>query len=638
MATIHETTQENTLESQEQYSDQACLEIANMLLAAGHLSEDDLKYARRVHSKLSQDKPLVTILKELELINDEDLQTTLRDNRLNIRIGTLIYELGLINHQDMQAALGIQRDSEGKKLGEVLVENHFISEHELLEVLSVQLGFRYWEDKLPIEKRLVSKVKPLWFEANQCFPVRDEDGTLLLVLNDPTNQRALQEAEKFFGQAVQPCLAQKAVIKAAISNLQVQSGSQAKVINTESEVVKTVNKILADSIAKNASDIHIEPMKDRLRIRTREDGVLIQHMELPLEMAAALTSRIKIMAGADIAERRRHQDGRMEYEFEGMKIDLRVSFYSTIHGEKIVLRLLNNRSNLLDINDIGMAPRMVDRFRDDVLDVPSGVVLITGPTGSGKTTTLYGAINYLNNINTSIITAEDPVEYVIPGISQCSINSKINITYEETLRHIVRQDPDVIVIGEIRDRFSADTAIQAALTGHKVLTTFHTEDSIGGLLRLLHMDIEAFLISSTVVSVVAQRLVRRVCPTCKEDHKLSPDEIRRLGYNPKDAVSLTFARGKGCSECRYLGYRGRVGIFELLILDEKVKEALIERRTSYEIRRISIESSGLVSLLEDGIVKATQGLTSFEEIIRSLPRLAKPRPIQELHRLQGVKK
>jgi type IV pilus assembly protein PilB len=273
-----------------------------------------------------------------------------------------------------------------------------------------------------------------------------------------------------------------------------------------------------------------------------------------------------------------------------------------------------------------------------VLDVPSGVVLVTGPTGSGKTTTLYGAINYLNNINTSIITAEDPVEYVIPGISQCSINPKISITYEETLRHIVRQDPDVIVIGEIRDRFSADTAIQAALTGHKVLTTFHTEDSIGGLLRLLHMDIEAFLISSTVVSVIAQRLVRRVCPHCAEEHVLTSDEIRRLGYNPRDISRLVFARGTGCKECRFLGFKGRLAVFELLILNEEVKEALIDRRTSFEIRRISTESTGLVSLLEDGITKASQGLTSFEEIIRTLPRLANPRPIAELHRLQGVKK
>ncbi|RKZ13964.1 secretion system protein E, partial [bacterium] len=262
---------------------------------------------------------------------------------------------------------------------------------------------------------------------------------------------------------------------------------------------------------------------------------------------------------------------------------------------------------------------------------------VTGPTGSGKTTTLYGAINYLNNPNTSIITAEDPVEYVIEGINQCSINSKIGITYEETLRHIVRQDPDVIVIGEIRDKFSADTAIQAALTGHKVLTTFHTEDSIGGLLRLLHMDIEAFLISSTVVCVVAQRLLRRVCDQCGQDHPLAPDEIRRLGYNPAEVRKLVFQQGKGCPSCNFLGYRGRVGIYEILVLTEPVRDALIHRKTSYEIRRICAESTGMVTLLEDGLVKAATGLTSFDEIIRTLPRLDKPRPLAELNRLLGVR-
>jgi type IV pilus assembly protein PilB len=229
------------------------------------------------------------------------------------------------------------------------------------------------------------------------------------------------------------------------------------------------------------------------------------------------------------------------------------------------------------------------------------------------------------------------VEYVIEGINQCSINAKIGVTYEETLRHIVRQDPDVIVIGEIRDRFSADTAIQAALTGHKVLTTFHTEDAIGGLLRLLHMDIEAFLISSTVVCVIAQRLLRRVCPHCAEEHPLTPDEIRRLGYNPAEVRRLTFGHGRGCADCNFLGYRGRVGVFELLILDEPVRDALIQRKTSHEIRRICAESTGMVTLLEDGIVKAAQGQTSFEEIIRTLPRLDRPRPLAELHRLLGVR-
>lgn len=613
---------------------EAALEIAGMLVDAGHLTREQLEYALRVREKLGNRRPLVGILQELELVDERRLRETLRANRLNIRIGTLLLELGVLSETDLQAAIGMQQESGGRKLGEVLIENHFLTEDELLNVLSVQLGFPYLEtDRLPRDKQLLAKVRPTWLEQNACFPVRGEDGTLLLALVDPLNAKALAEAERLLGETPQPALARRFAIEAAIRALTQPAAAELN----ESGIVRTVNDILRDAVTAGASDIHVEPMKDKVRVRMRLDGVLVQTLDLPVDAARPLTSRLKIMAGADIAEKRRHQDGRLLFEHDGAKIDLRVSFYSTIHGEKIVLRLLNNRSHLLDIHELGMAPRVLERFRNDVLDVPSGVVLITGPTGSGKTTTLYGAINYLNDINTSIITAEDPVEYVISGISQCSINAKIGITYEETLRHIVRQDPDVIVIGEVRDRFSADTAIQAALTGHKVLTTFHTEDSIGGLLRLLHMDIEAFLISSTVVSVVAQRLVRRVCPHCREKHELTPDEIRRLGYNPKETGPIVFHRGAGCRMCRHLGYAGRVAVYELLILNEPVKEALIQRRTSYEIRRISVESTGLVSLLEDGILKAESGLTTFEEIIRTLPRLARPRPLPELRRLQGVK-
>jgi type IV pilus assembly protein PilB len=299
------------------------------------------------------------------------------------------------------------------------------------------------------------------------------------------------------------------------------------------------------------------------------------------------------------------------------------------------LRLLSKKGELIEIDDIGMAPKMLERFREDALDVPSGVVIITGPTGSGKTTSLYSAVNYLNDMHTSIITAEDPVEYVIEGIAQCSINPKLNVTFEETLRHIVRQDPDVIVLGEIRDRFSAETAIQAALTGHKVLTTFHTEDSIGGLLRLLNMDIEAFLISSTVVCVVAQRLLRRVCQHCAEPTAPASLELRRLGYGNHDLQGARLCMGRGCAQCRFTGYRGRVGIFELLVLNEMVKDAILNRKTSYEIRRISLETSGLVTLIEDGIVKAARGETTLQEVLRHLPRLHKPRPLHELNRVLG---
>lgn len=619
-------------------TNEAALEISELLVGAGHLARNDLEYALRIRSKLNSPRPLVSVLQELGFITEDQLRQTLHANRLNIRLGTLLLELGLINDVDLQAAIGLQKESGGKRLGEVLVENHFVNEEEVLGVLAAQLGFKYLDTEILVaDKRLTARVGPEWLHKNMCFPVRADDGILNLACVNPLNPLQLKEAERFFGEPVQICLARRHPIESAIRAL-IEREDPVRQGATENVVVKTVNEFIEQAIACNASDIHIEPMKEKVRVRFRQDGVLVQHKDIPKEMAQALTSRIKIMAGADIAERRRHQDGRMIYEHNGAKIDLRVSFYSTIYGEKIVMRLLNNRSNLLDIAELGMSPRMTSRFRNDVLDVPSGVVLVTGPTGSGKTTTLYGAINYLNNINTCIVTAEDPVEYVIPGISQCSINPKIAITYEETLRHIVRQDPDVIVIGEIRDRFSADTAIQAALTGHKVLTTFHTEDCIGGLLRLLHMDIEAFLISSTVVSVIAQRLVRRVCPHCSEDHVLTSDEIRRLGYHPRDVSRMVFARGTGCRECRFLGYRGRLAVFELLILNEEVKEALIERRTSFEIRRISTETTGMVTLLEDGISKAAAGQTSFEEIIRTLPRLSKPRPLSELHRLQGVTK
>jgi type IV pilus assembly protein PilB len=263
-------------------------------------------------------------------------------------------------------------------------------------------------------------------------------------------------------------------------------------------------------------------------------------------------------------------------------------------------------------------------------------MIVTGPTGSGKTSTLYSCVKYLNNINTSIITAEDPVEFVIDGISQCSINPKIGVTFEETLRHIVRQDPDIIVLGEIRDTFSAETAIQAALTGHKVLTTFHTEDSIGGLIRLMNMEIEAFLISSTVVCVVAQRLLRLVCNHCAEPYVPTPLEISRLGYMAPELAGAEFREGKGCKECRFTGFKGRTAIFELLVLNEPVKEAILGNKSSAEIRRLSMETSGLVTLFEDGLVKAARGLISIHEVLRDLPRISKPRPLHELKRILGI--
>lgn len=613
-------------------------EIVGILAREGYLTKKQIEYAARVRSKIHTSKSMLAVIKELEYITDEQIWKTIRENLAAVRIGDLLVELGLISHSDLESGLNLQAEEKTKrKLGEVLVSHNFIDEHKLIEVLSLQLGFPFVEPEFAeIDQKLFSQAPIKLYEIHNFIPVRRETDKILVAFADPLDHRDLDEAGKIFGNRILPAITTKKSIRAALKRL--RPTPQARRIGTRhgESIVDIVNSIIVVAIqAKNVSDIHFEPMQDRFRVRFRADGVLIHYKDYPLEYIPGITSRIKVMCEADIAERRRHQGGRLLFEHNNEIMDMRVSFYVTVHGEKIVLRLLNRQAELLNIDDIGMFHRMLERFRMDALDCPSGVVIVTGPTGSGKTTTVYSCINYLNNSQTSIITAEEPVEYIIEGIAQCSINPKINLTFEETLRHIVRQDPDIIVIGEIRDSYSAEVAVQAALTGHKVLTTFHTEDSIGGLIRLLNMDIDAFLISSTVVCVLAQRLMRKVCLACAEPYRLIPSEMLRIGYTSKDLLDAEFKRGRGCPQCRHTGYRGRVAAFEMLILNEAVRDGLLERQTSHQIRQISIASTGLVTLFEDGIFKAAKGITTVEEALRRLPRLQKPRPLAELRRLVG---
>ena len=610
--------------------------IPALLVNDGVISSDQLKYAVRVHSKLTTPQTMLDTLLELELITQEQLQSTLRKHQLNVRLGDLLVELGYLRASDLTQALAIQQNSSGlRRLGEVLVDNGFIEERKLLETLSYQLGYPLIDpDFVRIDKSLLSRLPLQTCKQFNVLPLYRQGDQIVVTFADPLDRHAREAVTGNLGTFI-PAICSKNALKEALSALE-HAGQT--VAADENSIIGMINLLLEDAIEEQVSDIHIEPLKDRLRVRFRRDGVMGHHKDFPKDIAPQLITRIKVMAQADIAEKRRHQDGRILFTSRqhGINLDLRVSFFTTIYGEKVVLRLLNNKGTLLDIKEIGMAPRMLDHFMYDALEVPTGVMIVTGPTGSGKTTTLYGCVNYLNSINTSIITAEDPVEYVVEGISQCSINPKIGVTFEETLRHIVRQDPDVIVLGEIRDQFSAETAIQAALTGHKVLTTFHTEDSIGGLIRLLNMNIEAFLISSTVVCIVAQRLLRKVCPECAEPYTPTPLDLNRLGISAADLQGANFRLGRGCKSCRFSGYKGRVAVFELLVMNEMVKDAILDHKSSYEIRKISVETSGMVTLMEDGLVKGAQGLVSMQEIITDLPRLGKPRPLHELRRLLGV--
>jgi len=612
--------------------------VPTLLIKDAIITHDQLAYAVRVHSKLTTPQTMLDTLLELGLISQEQLQTTLRKHQLNLRLGDILLELGYLREIDLQQALAIQKDAQGqRRLGDVLVDNGFIEERKLLETLSYQLGYPLIDpDFVKIDKTLLSRLPLNICRQFNVLPLYRQGEQLVVTFADPLDQRARDIVAAHLGNFI-PAICSKNALKEALAALEHAGQTVAADDNT---IIGMINLLFEDAIEEQASDIHIEPQKDRLRVRFRRDGVMGHYKDFPKEIAPQLTTRIKVMASADIAEKRRHQDGRILFASRkhGINLDMRVSFFITIYGEKVVLRLLNNKGTLLDIKEVGMAPRMLEHFIYDALEVPTGVMIVTGPTGSGKTTTLYGCVNHLNDINTSIITAEDPVEYVIDGISQCSINPKIGVTFEETLRHIVRQDPDVIVLGEIRDQFSAEVAIQAALTGHKVLTTFHTEDSIGGLIRLMNMNIEAFLISSTVVCIVAQRLLRKVCPECAEAYTPTPLDLTRLGISANDMQGAEFKLGRGCKNCRFSGYRGRVAIFELLVMNEMVKNAILDHKSSYEIRKISVDTSGMVTLMEDGLVKGARGLISMQEIITDLPRLGKPRPLHELRRILGVQR
>ena len=611
-------------------------EIVSLLLASKALQEKDIKYAERIRSKLTVQQPLLNVLKDLKLISDDSVRDAIQNTQLTIRIGELLVELGYLSPDDLAAAFNIQQEREkGLKLGEILIKYNFIDEKLFNRILSIQLGFPLVDPTITlIDKDLVAKT-PLKTLTSQGFlPLKTESGPTVVAFNDPTDKEALLAARRLFGTEIRPAVADKKTLRDSLRLLANEAAGVA--VNVDNKTITgIVNSIIMAAIKTSASDIHIEPMVDHLQVRFREDGVLRHYKDFPKDIIPALSSRIKIMCKADIAEKRRHQGGRILFDYDEGQIDLRVSLYVTIHGEKVVLRLLQQKNELLDITSIGLSPRMLSRFLDEAVYQPSGVLLVTGPTGSGKTSTVYSCIHHVKNPQISIITAEDPVEYVIDGVAQCSIDPSIDLTFEETLRHIVRQDPDIIMIGEIRDSFSADMAMQAALTGHKVLTTFHTEDSIGGLIRLLNMDIAPFLVSSTVVSVLAQRLLRRVCPHCAVSTKITAAQLHRLGCSWTDLQGGRFQKGRGCNECNQTGYKGRVGVFELLVLNELVRDAILERRTSHEIRTISIQHSGLVTLLEDGLVKAAAGLTTVDEILRCLPKLAIPRPLSEIRWLSG---
>ena len=618
--------------------------LAALLVADGHLSTAQVQHAERVRGKLRYPRPLTCVLRDLYPIDEQQIFDAIRRHGSSLPVGALLVELGYLKEPELHAALAQQKHGiESGKLGDILLRKQLVRERDLLKVLAAKLGlFDCTVDVADVPPDLLERVPTALCTRWSMFPLRHDGERVVVAFANPQDRDAVRAVEAVLEREVVPALASRSDITEAIATLD-RLRRNAHQQRERSEQVSRgsatdlVDQLIMTGIEQGASDIHIEPLRERVRVRLRCDGVLREITEFSRDEYASVTSRLKILAEANITEKRRHQDGRLLYEHPrtAEHYDLRASFYITVNGESIVLRLLNRKQTVADLRELRIGPTVRTRLIDDVLDTPSGVIVVTGPTGSGKTTTLYSCVNYLNNDTTSIITAEDPVEYQVDGIAQCSINRKLDLTFEETLRHIVRQDPDVIVLGEIRDQFSAETAIQAALTGHKVLTTLHTEDCIGALMRLRNMDIEAFLVASAVSGVLAQRLLRQVCEQCAEPAALEPRELKLLGWSHEHANGGRFRRGRGCTECHFTGYRGRVPVFELLVPTEAVKDAVMADNSASQIRRLCLGTAGMVTLLEDGLIKAADGLTTVAEVVRHLPRLVRPRPLAELRRLTG---
>jgi len=550
-------------------------------------------------------------------------------------VGDILVAGGVTTPEVVRRAI-TQTQSTGERLADALM-GLGVSADDVLRALARQQGLPYLSrDELPTPLPVLKNLSPKYLKQYAVCPVSVEGGSLTIAVADPLNPVIIDDLRQSTGLEIRVVVCSAEAITEAIDRTYEAGGATAlqrivegmedeslgdggdedvnhlRDMAFEAPVVRLVNLLVENAVASEASDIHIEPFEDTLRIRYRIDGILYEQEAPPRRLQAAVTSRIKIMAEMNIAERRLPQDGRIRVTLHGRRIDIRVSTIPTVHGESIVMRLLDRSSVFYPLERLGFSPGMLGLFEKLILR-PHGILLVTGPTGSGKTTTLYAALDKINSPGRKIITVEDPVEYQLKGVNQIPVKSKIGLTFASGLRHIVRQDPDVILVGEIRDLETAEISIQASLTGHLVFSTLHTNDAPSAITRLQDMGVEPYLLSSVLEGVLAQRLVRRICQVCRTPEVASPADIEALGIDADPHTKLF--RGRGCDDCRNTGYRGRTGIYELFPITEDVRSLVLRRASSREIRRMAIDQ-GMVTLRQDGWARAVEGVTTIEEVLR----------------------
>ena len=553
-----------------------------------------------------------------------------------LSLGDSLVAEGVITAEQLKKAEEESKRT-NQRLNKALVRLGYIAEEDLVMFLSNKLSIPHIElSNYLIDPKIIELVPEALARKHELIPVLKIGNRLTCAMADPWNIFALDEIRSKTHLIIEPAVATEGQIKKALNEYYGAKGSMEDLIKSIDEkklglgdgkeidlkklqgiveepvVIKLVNMIIMKAVQERASDIHVEPEEDMLKARFRVDGMLHEISAPPKHLQSAIISRLKIMADLNIAERRVPQDGRFSIKMEGKSIDVRMSCVPTIYGENVVLRLLDASSAVLSLEDIGFSKDTLTKF-NKLIHRPHGIILVTGPTGSGKTTTLYASLNKINTVEKNIITVEDPVEYKLPGIRQIQINNKVDLTFANGLRSILRQDPNVIMVGEMRDHETAEIAIQSALTGHLVFSTLHTNDAPGAVTRMIDMGVEPFLVSSSVIAVLAQRLVRTICPECKEKYAPTKEELKDLGIGTSEKIE--FYRGKGCPKCMDTGYRGRIGIYELMIPDEKIRNAVISRSSTDGIRKLALAAK-MITLKSDGIRKIKEGLTTVEEVLR----------------------
>jgi type IV pilus assembly protein PilB len=561
--------------------------------------------------------------------------------RMPPRLGEILLNEHLITPQQLEQAMA-QQQLEGGRLGSILIKLGWVTEVDIARALGEQYGVPYIDlDTVDIDPAFIHLLPPGIVQKHLVIPIAKTGTTLTIAMVDPTNVFAVDDVKFMLGSNVKLMIATQSAMRRAIDRYYDASETLQTVLASmedaamevmeeepevnlsigelkqaveEAPVIKLVNLILAEAIRKGASDIHAEPYERSFRVRFRIDGILYDVMSPPLSLKSAMVSRLKIMADLDISERRLPQDGRMKVKYKGKEVDFRVSTLPTLFGEKVVLRLLDKSTLMLDMTKLGFEPQALADF-EEAIHAPYGMMLVTGPTGSGKTTTLYSALDRLNQTEINIMTAEDPVEFNLPGINQVQIRESIGLTFAAALRSFLRQDPDVIMVGEIRDYETAEIAVKAALTGHLVLSTLHTNDAPSAITRLLNMGIEPFLVASSVILIVAQRLVRRVCVQCKLPIEVPRKALIDIGLTDAEAGSVICYKGTGCETCSGTGYKGRVAIYEVLGLRPELRDMIVNGAGGADIKRVAIRQ-GMRTLRMSGLQKLQEGVTTIAEVLR----------------------